>query len=894
MKARRFASLWFLLVLALFLASGACGLLYQVTWTRQLVLLFGTTSHAVSTVLSVFFLGLGLGGLWGGRLADRVGVPLRWYGLFEIAIGLWALFFLVAVHGGESVVVAILRAVEGSRGAGIALRVLLAGLLLFPPVFLMGATLPLLAKTVEREALALGRRTGVLYGVNTLGAVLGCFVTGFYLIATFGYTRTTCLGATLNILAGLTALIVQARYGHAFSTVEDHGAKDAEPAPPVAASQGRAVLAVFALTGFCGLALEVVWTRLLAIVFLGTTYAYTTMLGTLLCGLALGGLAGALLVGRLRTPRLGLGMMVAAYGLLVLWFTGQLPGLPDAYIAMQGEAGGQWDRVLWGMVWQCFKALLPPAFAAGLVFPVAVNLLSQAYASLGRDLGKLYAVNTLGGVAGAVVGGFVLLPLLGTHWSLTGLALLLVCAGLLLGLSDGRATGRARLLRGVAVLIVAAILFLRLPKDVNASLNVGYVPENHRVLSVREGVEGTVVVTEPEDSTDGADRVLWINRVQATTSIERGVKMNRFQGALPLLFDRDPQRVLFMCFGSGITCGTLALSPFERIDAVEISPDVIASAPYFAKDNLGVLDRPNLHIHLDDGRNHLLTTRARYDLITFEPMPLALAGVSNFYTQDYYRLCLARLNPGGLVSQWVPLHSLSTEVVQSLVHTFASVFPEYCAWFVNADLFLIGSDTPLHIDYARLREKLAVPELHAALTAVGYVDNAALTASFLLNKAGVDAFGAGARIMTDDRPWAEFEAPRLVNAREVPNSLSILAPLESSPLPYVQGATEDERAVLALRHRSRAHDLVGLQEYYGGMVAGNGPAEAFKASLDIDPANQVAQFYLRQITLALGERMLRWEQWDDAHALVEGTLHYLPNDPAIRALQDRLNEAESK
>lgn len=891
MKTRASAPLWLLFVLALFFASGACGLLYQVTWTRQLVLLFGTTSHAVSTVLCVFFLGLGLGGLWGGRLADRAEAPLRWYGIFEIAIGAWAIFFLAAVQGGEDLVVAVLRAVEGSRGAGIALRVVLAGVLLLPPVFLMGATLPLLAKTVERAAVTLGRRTGVLYGVNTLGAVIGCFVTGFHLIAAYGYTRTTLLGAAINVLAGLAALLLQTRL-----TPLDASLRAVPAAPPIQstrAGSGRAVLAVFALTGFCGLALEVVWTRLLAIVFLGTTYAYTTMLGTLLCGLALGGFAGALLVGRMRAPRLGLGVIVAIYGILVLWFIGRLPGLPAAYIAMQAEAGGDWDQVLWGIVWQCFWVLLPPSFAAGMVFPVAVNLLSQAYASLGRDLGRLYAVNTFGGVAGAVLGGFVLLPLLGTHGSLVGLAVILVAAGLLLGLSDAQATARARLLRGGALLAVALVLFLRLPGDVNAALNVGYVPENHRVLSVREGVEGTVVVSEPEDSVDGADRVLWINRVQATTSIERGVKMNRFQGALPLLFDRDPKQVLFMCFGSGITCGTLALSPFERIDAVEISPDVISSAPLFAKDNLGVLDRPNLRVHIDDGRNHLLTTHAHYDLITFEPMPLALAGVSNFYTQDYYRLCLARLNPGGLVSQWVPLHSLSTEVVRSLVHTFSSVFPEYTAWFVNADLFLIGSDQPLHIDYARLREKLAVPALQDALAAVGYHDHASLTASFLLDKAGVDAFAAGARIMTDDRPWAEFEAPRLVNAREVPNSLAALAPLVVSPLPLVQGADEAERAVLERRHRSRAHDLVGLQEYYGGMAVGKGPAEAFKASLDIDPANSVAQYYLRQITLALGDRMIRWEEFEDAHALIDDALRYLPGDPAIAVLRARLDEAEA-
>lgn len=892
--ARGGDAFFFLAVLALFFASGACALIYQITWTRQLVLLFGTTSHAVSAVLSVFFLGLGLGSLWGGRVADRAGSPLRWYGLIEIGIAAWAVFFLAAIALGEGLVVAILRAAGGARGAGVALRALLVGALLLPPVFLMGATLPLLAKEVERSARSLGRRTGILYGVNTLGAVAGCFVTGFYLVAALGYTRAILLGAALNLAAGVVALALA---GRTRAAAADRGTPEAAAPraagdPGLPAWSGPAALAVFAATGFAGLALEVVWTRLLAIVFLGTTYAYTTMLGTLLCGLALGGIAGAALGGRVRvTPGL-LGCVTALYGLAVFDFMARLPALPGAYLALQRGAGGDWPTELWGAVWLCFARLFPPAFLAGMAFPLAVRLAGRAYASLGRDVGRLYMVNTLGGVAGAVSGGFLLLPLLGAHASLWWLGLGLFAAGAALWVADPsqRPAWRA----GIAV--VLALGFAggqwRLPADVNAALNVGYIPPEHRVLSVREGVEGTVVVSEPATSVAGEDRVLWINRVQATTSIERGVRMNRFQGALPLLFDRDPKRVLFMCFGSGITCGTLALSPFERIDAVEISPDVIASAPLFAKDNLGVLERPNLRVHIDDGRNFLLTTRERYDLITFEPMPLALAGVANFYTRDYYELCRARLAPGGMVSQWVPLHSLSTDVVRALVATFAGVFPECTAWFVNADLFLIGSDRPLRIDYPRLTARLAAPALRGALADAGYGDVEEVVASFLLDAEGVAAFAAGAAALTDDRPWAEFEAPRLVYAREVPDSLAALQPLVGDPLPLVAGADAPQRAALARRHASRVNDLAGLRQYYGGMSIDGGAVDQFEASLEMDPGNETARYYYRQIVRTQVERFLRWEQPEDVRRLLERAARHLPGDPVLRAAAERVESME--
>ena len=287
------------------------------------------------------------------------------------------------------------------------------------------------------------------------------------------------------------------------------------------------------------------------------------------------------------------------------------------------------------------------------------------------------------------------------------------------------------------------------------------------MIHYREGVEGTVVVSEPKEDTTGANRVLWINAVQATASIEKGVKMNRLQGVLPLLLHPGPREALFMCFGSGITAGTLAIAGFDRIDAVEISRDVLDAAPLFSKDNFGVVENPKVNLVVDDGRNFLLTTKKHYDVITFEPMPLALAGVSTFYTQEYYQLCLDHLAPGGIVSQWVPLHSLSADLVRSLLYTFTSVFPEYCIWFVNADLFITGSNAPLVVDYAVARERIAQEPLHAALEEVGLDEASELLACFFMGKDTVERYVQGGEVMSDDRPWAEFVAPKLMYERNV-------------------------------------------------------------------------------------------------------------------------------
>ena len=372
--------------------------------------------------------------------------------------------------------------------------------------------------------------------------------------------------------------------------------------------------------------------------------------------------------------------------------------------------------------------------------------------------------------------------------------------------------------------------------------------------------------------------MLWINRVQATTSIERGVKMNRLQGALPLLFDREPREVLFMCFGSGITCGTLALSPFERIDAVEISPDVLEAAPFFARDNLGVRDRKNVRFIVDDGRNHLLRTDSRYDFITFEPMPLAVAGVSAFYTREYYELCLSRLKPGGMVSQWVPMHGLSPDIVQSLVRTFTAVFPEYCAFHVNADLFLIGSDRPLKLDYAAARRRLAEPELAPALAAVGLPDAVELMGCFVMDKPALAAFGGTGVVMTDDLPWAEYAAPKLVYARKVPESLDLLKPRLASPMTIMDPAsiTPEERAAVERRHESRVSDIAATRNYYGGMVMGSEALDGFIHSLRVDPANPNARYYLMQIATAQVSLFRDWKEPAKAEEVVRKVLEVLP------------------
>lgn len=873
----------FLPVLFFFFVSGGCALLYQIVWTRRLVLLFGTTSYAVSTVLAIFFLGLGFGSLWGGRLADRSKRPLAVYGYFEILIGVWAALFIIGINWGDDVVASILRVVNASRGAGILLRAVLAGALLAVPVSLMGATFPLLARFATGNRQRHGMRVGLLYSINTFGALTGCILAGFVLLPAWGYLRSTLAGAVANVVIGLLALwLARANKEPAPEEPAEAPSPTEDPPRELGPITTWAVVASFGLSGFCALALEVLWTRLLVIVFIGTTYAFTTMLATVLCGIAVGSAVAAPLVDKRRH-------LVAIFGLVELLIASACVGALGLFAALPGMLGEMdvyydWAALIRAKFFLSFCVLFVPTFFFGVGFPIVIRA-ATGPARLGRDVARLYSANTLGGVLGAIAGGYLILPTLGAHSGILFLSTLLLASGLILvALCPTRAFA-GKVVYATAGCSLFALALWSAPADAGKTLTQSYISRGEDVIHYKEGVEGTIVVSQPPGATSGSDRQIWINGVQATSSYERGKKMNRYQGVLPTLLAKELQTGLVMCFGSGVTAGMLGIAPFHRIDGVEISQDVLDAAPFFEVDNFDVLNNARFNFVIDDGRNFLLMADTLYDVITFEPMPLALTGVASFYTREYYELCRDHLKPGGVVSQWFPLHKLGLDMVRALMRTFTEVFPEYSMWFINADVFLIGSNEPHRIDFAVAQERLSVPAVHDALQDVGFTDIYEVLSTFFAGKEGVDKFTDTLRTMSDDKPWAEFEAPRYVYRFDVSDALKRMAPLYESPLNIIStdSRTDEIAARIKRRHQSKRISFAGIiTRHSGGMSIGQ--EDIFERALEVDPANADAAFYFRQFTLINAERMIAWDQAPEAEKKLSDSLRYLPKDPRIYKL----------
>ena len=765
------------LLLALFFLSGACGLVYQVLWLRKLSLVFGTTTFAVSAVISSFMAGLGLGSYLSGRYLAHRGRALRLFGAMEIGVGLYALllpWLLASVERSFTHAVAGLGLTVYGESV---LKLALSFVVLLLPTSLMGATLPLLAEhTVERFG-HLGTRVGRLYALNTLGAAVGCFVAGFAAIPALGVTGTTWTTAALNFTVG--ALAIALGRGAARSAVVERRPEEGAPAAPLYPSEAlRWAIVAFAVSGFAGLGLEVAWTRLITLIFTGTTYAFTTMLAVYLVGIAAGSLAFGRIADRSSDPLRLFGMVEIAIGVSVLALAPLFAFGPRWVAGLIAALGGGWLAEAAAKFAVGAVLLIGPTFLFGTTFPIVSRVAARSLAGLGATIGRLYAANVAGGIAGGVAAGFVLVPLLGTDRTLHVLCAALLALGLLLVAASPLATARAKMVAAACAALGAALAVVTGFSDTSQAIHRQWLQPGERVSFYREGAEATVWVAESRT----AKRIL-VNGSQATGTQLAAISINRLQGVLPFLFERLPRRVLAICFGSGTTFGTVSEFPSARVDGVEIAPQVVQAAGRFRRENYDVLHNPRFRLHLDDGRNFLLKSRDRYDVITMEPMHPAKTGVVNFYTSDFYALCRAHLEPGGVLSQWVPLYNLQPSDVRMLYRSFTESFPYAVTFLYGYDTFMVGSDRPLDLSAARFLGRMPSERLRQDLAALALDTPAHMLSTLLMGRDAMVRFADGAPPVTDDRPLVEFTGPKSLNGPDtIPVNLKAL-------LPYAEPAT---------------------------------------------------------------------------------------------------------
>ena len=758
----------------LFFLSGATGLVYQLLWVRVLYQSFGSTIQSITTVVAAYMGGLGLGAWLFGRIADRSPRPAALYGWLEIAIGIFGIISPLVLSLAHSLYL-------GLGGGSVALRFGLAALVLLVPTTLMGATLPVLTRAFTGDDRArLKPSLGRLYGLNTLGAVVGTALAGFFLIEFVGVRASLWLTAAMSLGIGAIALWL----GRSQS-LTDPGRQPGEQKNPPRDLIHNLALILLGITAFASLLNEIAWTRVLVMVVGGSTYAFTLVLVVFLLGIGL----GSVIVARRSGPRadtaagaaLAQGLTgVGAAGLFV--FFGLLPVYIIAVFQIP-ELGAMPRLLLMGVA--IGAVVLVPALGMGMTFPLLTDLTARPDAARGTDVGAAYALNTIGSILGAVLTGFVLVVAWGTQTTLrvalviNGLAALALAWAAARGIAEGSADDRRLRVRvlGAGVLGMLTILaaaaapgwstrLIDLGPTIYARTKMD-APQRRaflehrgtRQLAFKEGWNATVSVWENETG-----RSLRVNgKVDASDRGDMGTQV--MLGLAPLAARPGATSGLVIGFGSGVTARVMSDVPgMTRVRIIEIEPAVLAMDTLFRHVNGDVLRRRGVQAIADDARSALQLSRERFDVIMSEPSNPWVAGIATLYTPEFFQIVRSRLADDGVFCQWVQLYQLPLPIVAGIVRNIREVFPHVEVWFGESyDLMVIASPRPITYDPAWVARLVgpngAVDELAREWLSVDTPDQ--YFGRRLIGERGIDGLVARARFEhRDDRPRLEFVAAR--------------------------------------------------------------------------------------------------------------------------------------
>lgn len=781
-------------VLGLFFLSGFTALLYQVVWLKYLVLVFGNTVYATSTLLSVFMGGLALGSFLFGRIADKVRNPLRLYALLEGLIGLFALFSPFLFKGAVSLYIPIYRLFNGSGVIFGLSRFLLCALILLPPTILMGGTLPLLSRHLVRRGSHLGFRVGVLYGVNTLGAVVGVFLTAFLLILLFGLLRTVILGAVLNLLIFLFAFHLSRGE---LPPAPPEGKSPVSSASPSPAISPLLSLIVF-FSGAVSLSYEVFWTRLLVLHLGSSVYAYALMLGIFLIGLSL----GSLIAGRISDRAKHLPLILSFLEFLLAYYLIIQIKQFSHLSSLLGDLGEFFGAPSYGkqMLISALgvgQILIIPTVLIGMVFPIVVKLGTRKWRKVGSSVGILYAWDTLGCILGSLAAGFILIPMMGVDRGMLISASVNLFLGFLLLLVFGRKKFISFLISAGIIIIffLSYFLFIK-PNETVISAGIFSSERGKTLLSFTEDAYATVSVERVED-VRGKWLSLSVNGINVAGTSPDLVSIQKMQGHLPLLLTRSPKRILHIGFGSGGTAYSVSTHDVSRIDIAEISPGVVGAAnTYFKGVNHGVLADKRVHLTYIDGRNLVLATKEKYDVILSDSIHPRYAGNGSLYTRDYYLLCRAKLKEHGVISQWLPLYSLREEDFKMILRSFVSVFPHTTVWYINNTInpftIVIGRMDEGKIDFNLLNRAFSERKVKEDLARIGIVNPYQILDFFIMGEKEVKDYVRDAPYHTDDKPLVEYLASRVIN-RNLSWYLNFKSIVEHrhSIIPHLTGLPEE-------------------------------------------------------------------------------------------------------
>ena len=818
-----------LVVYPLFFASGAAGLIYEVVWTRTLLSIFGAGLYAVCATLAAFMAGLALGSWALGGASDRLKRPLMLYAALEAAIGLAGAVMLPLLRHVDLVDGWAYLHLGGSVGVLTTFRFVLAFGLMLIPTTLMGATLPVLSRFLVRDSSHLGLHVGSLYSINTFGAVCGAFAAGYLLIGHFGLLSSELIAAGLNFAVAAGAALI------ALSVERPAPGAKKNPQSPIRNPQSMELLGAsqcdvnwvlftaFA-TGLVSLAAQVIWSRALVFNFeylKNTTYTFSAMLTVFLAGLALGSALIGTVIDQQREPLRLYGILLTLIGMsmlfsiLMLFFGADLLRIAEEYDIEKNHLN--WVLAVGNVIMKTAGVLGIPTLLMGMAFPVAARVAVQL-GRVGRDVGRLYSLNTIGAIAGSLLSGFVIIPLLG----LTGGLFVLGCIDMALGVATVWRTRQTRAYSlaytAFAVLMGLAVLYGISKKDGRGLQPVDSLVE--RQVFYKEGSLATVSVIENQLR----DRMIYVDGVGVAGTDPIMQTDQKSLAHVPMCLLPNPGSALTVGFGSGGCSFSLLLHDrLKQVDCVEICPTMPEAAPtlgaanhlFFGKLNpieFGKQD-PRYDLILDDARAYLSYTDRKYDFISTDCTDLRYKSNANLYDLEYFQACRKRLTKDGIVVVWMPLAGLHRDVFKTALRTFNRVFPEMGVFFMDNEathyILLIGWQDKIKLDYRLFAKTLAENDVRDDLGELYLDDPVKLLSCFITGGEPLRKYLAGDALNTENNPVIEFESPRYgYYDQPVIDNLNDLMAIRVSPLQFMEPGSIPPKEAERLARYEKALPLV--------------------------------------------------------------------------------------
>ena len=810
---------WQRLIFPVFFVSGACALIYQIAWVRALTLEFGSTTLAVATVVAVFLGGLGIGAWLVGSRADRWHRPLGAYALLELGVAFWGLMSLLFIHYLLPLFSGIASGLGGEFWAVSGVRLLAAMLMLLPPTILMGASLPVLARFHVRVRGEGGRGSGLLYGINTLGAFFGVLLGGLYFLPVHGLTATivivSAFNAMLGLLVGAGALHLRRDESSPEGTMQAVAGSGVE----AGSTSGNARMASFwmpaaiTLTAFAALLCQVAWVRVMELVLGASVFAVTIVLGLFLAGLGVGAFAvAALLRHGQRSARVVFSVLALLSAMAILLSAWSFGHLPEWFVHLHSawsiqDAPGlilPLQFLIAGVV-----VLLPTLLMGGL-FPAGLRAVIEQDAHTSHHTGRLFAWDTVGSILGSLAAGFLLIPLMGIDNSLRVAVVLLIVGGALVAMPSPGGLRRWVVVVPCLLVLGAASLFMpRWDHQLMTSAVYQYssqyashraenlsalLREESRVIYYRDGLTATVTVVEGVGEEEGWRAIAVNGKIEGGTDVD--MPSQRLIAHIPLLIRPDAERVAVIGMGTGSTAAAVVSHPVGEVAVVEIEAAMVEGARLFSDYNAAIHERDTVDIHLSDGRLFLNMRPDTFDVIISQPSNPWMAGASDLFTREAFQRGARALRGDGIFAQWVQIYNLSSQNLSMLVRGFSDVFPHVYLFktLEDSDLLLLGSFEPLSLDMAAMQARMQQPSVARDLaeheTRTDSVFD--IAGRLVLGPGEIPGLAGTGEFHSDDRPLIAYRAPfDLFRNTRVINK-QVLGEQAANPMQYLSGWPEDE------------------------------------------------------------------------------------------------------